>query len=358
MTILVGDFLKNGTNVEVVIFPYFRLHTPSGARHNEFMKRILPILVFFLLTTSFMPRVWAQSAVSPELYSAIAKKQAMDDALKGKDVTKLTPEELQQVVVASLNAGSIPQVGAVTAAGGIYTFTTGLTGTAVSAIPKGAYIVTVPSIPDVAISVPSVFLAASPSQNNLLIAMRQTNTTNKPINQLTNLPRRQAGKSIEWFKTMINKLFGKLSNQPSDSPSTITGAGETGTQVPATVQLFGDTNGNGVMDPTEKPVPWANVKITMRKISKEESMNLLSGTNSIRFETVPFNMSHAYDVVSGVVLSGAADATLIHEVAGVPTSVTYKGNLFYGEDFPIVAGEPYSLNIPQAVTLTLIKSVK
>ena len=79
------------------------------------MKEIaLLLLLLFISRFPNLSPIFAQKqdAVDPSIYSAVQRKLKVDELLQGRDPATLSEEELDKVYTASLDAGTIPDIGA------------------------------------------------------------------------------------------------------------------------------------------------------------------------------------------------------------------------------------------------------
>lgn len=291
----------------------------------------LTLIIFLLFGPLAAGKVNAQQAIAPELYTAIERRLAAEQALKGKDLTKLTPQELQKVINESLAAGVVPQVGNLEEKDGAYIFSTGLSGTALAQIPKGEYMVSLAPLAGISINAPPTFLAKSAVKNELVIGMR-ANTF--------------FARLVSFISRFIKKPAAFISSVPSAS-----------SKVPVQIRLFQDSNGNGQIDLGEKNVAWANVKITLRKISTEQALSLKQGINTVRFSKLPKNIETAYQLLNETIFAGGREATVIAMTSGVPQSANLKDGNFYGEDFALTVDTDYVVKLANSASLTLIETV-
>ncbi len=323
-------------------------------------------LLVALSAVSLPVTTYAQDqVVAPEIYSAIERKFAVDEALDGRDPSALPTEVLGKIIEDSLVKSALADIGTVTNQGDEYTFITGLSGTAQGMLPYGTYEVTLRPIGDVQMVLASSRIVVAKSQpNELLIGMRNrkgkgvvsyaSDTAKNPILERLRGLRDQFARRMAMvlsrvpFLTNLQKYDSRVSGRETSTYV----AGAAITTRPMTVKLYRDTNNNGLYDPSEKTVPWANVQVILKKISTEQPLSLQAGNNTVQLDPVPRNTSTAYDLVTETVLSGVSEATLVDSITG--SAVASKGNQLYGEDFPIVSGRPYYLTIPQTTSLTLI----
>lgn len=339
--------------------------------------------VFLLLLCSFgtLPMIsivyaQKQDAVDPGIYSAVQRKLTVDELLQGRDLETLSEEELDNIYTASLEAGSIPAIGRMKSqAGNSYVFETGLAGLSQGSVPKGLYRISIKPIDDIAFILSGkTFLPRSPLQNELAIGMREEKGKGEIIDVSDTLSRKIDAISLqknsrivlnrisglfEYVKTSIinaiTKFTQKGKNAPTQYPNPLSQSSDQ--MLPVTIKLFTDTNSNGTIDPKEALVPWANVQITLTKISQEKELTLKSGDNALRFDQVPANAKTAYELLSEVLSSGVSEATVSGTQKKMQLVASVKNTSFVGDNFPIKPRTSYNIIVPKEVTIILIEEM-
>lgn len=253
--------------------------------HNRNMRRTSLFLIFIVCGSFLVAPVFAQKAVDPTLYSAIKQRIAVDDFLQGRDPTTLTQEEIQAMLTQAVVTSRIQQVGDIVATGSAATATTGLTGMAIGKLPKGLYEVSMNPVADIALTVPKEFLVHSEADNTLTIGMQEKKGKGsvtygpekiRPSPRLGFSSKNPIQQAISNFQATIINFVARIvpslrspQQQLARTSPAQEVAGVSATTLPVRVQLYRDSNGNGKFDQGEKSIPWAQVRVALKKISKE-----------------------------------------------------------------------------------------
>lgn len=281
--------------------------------------KVLPILL--ILTASVFPYpVSAATRPKPipaEFYSVIRKNLFMDEVLQSTDPATLSIEQVENAVAGAIAAGTVPQIGISQGEKGVYTFTTGLSGAAIGIIPVGRYAVSIDSIDGVAATAPKYITVTRSGKNELEIPMRYATLKDKVFDFIPDLP------------------FGK----PKATPVTIDATAL------VVVQLFRDTNNNLKRDSGEPDVPWANAVVTLTKISKERSIQLTNGANTVTFDRLPRNFQTALELITDIIAGGTSNITISSMTNGTPQTAIVRNGVTYGEDVPLQIKQPYIITV-------------
>ena len=341
------------------------------------MKEIaLLLLLLFISRFPNLSPIFAQKqdAVDPSIYSAVQRKLKVDELLQGRDPATLSEEELDKVYTASLDAGTIPDIGAMkNQTGKSYVFETGLSGFSQGSIPKGLYKISIKSIDDIVFILPTfTFLPRSSLQNDLAIGMREEKGKGKIIDLSDTLSRKidvlSLQKNSRIVVQRVSSLFVSINKSIIKIVTKFTQKGKNAPilypnpllqtidqTIPVTIKLFTDANRNGKVDPNEATVLWAGVQITLTKISQEKELSLQSGDNVVRFERVPANTRTAYELLSEVLSSGVSEATISGTVKRENLVVSVKDTKFKGDNFSLRPKAMYTVAVPKSLELLLFE---
>ncbi len=109
----------------------------------------------------------------------------------------------------------------------------------------------------------------------------------------------------------------------------------------ATFQLYFDRNGNGKKEVREKLLPWAGVKITLTKRSSDHLYHLNSGWNTVVFPRGPSQIRSAGSLIGEVTKQGGYPTAVARWQNGAWEEYVVRGDAHYGLNFPIIAGGSY-----------------
>jgi len=295
--------------------------------YRRYKKQV--VLVLFIITNVFfIPPVLAvetPSAVTPELYTVVMQKMVADQILAGTDPATLSQDQIQAIATAVAQRATIPRIGNITGTKGQYTVTTGITGIARGVLPVGRYKITLTPLKDFS------FVLASDE-----VTIDKYNATYIGIGIREEKGKRWFGNFISWIQT---KLFPKKLRARTPTPITDL---DTNTLI---LQLFNDTNGNGVPDSGEKPVEWANLQVTLTKVSTEELISLVKGTQPIQLKALPLNMHSVMDLLSALYVVTSGDVTISFQQNGVIHSVATRQGKSFGTDAPLDIGISYQVQV-------------
>lgn len=278
--------------------------------------------------------VQAQEVIDPRVYTEIKKNLELEKLLEGRDPRTLSPEELHKLLVQTASATSIPALGSITGQDGIYVVSSGQSGEALGMIPQGEYEVFTRPIQNVAIIMPRTILVASRTGVELSVSMTEPSFLSKLYQKLVYL--------MPFFQKKNTSVTQPVSAQ--SRPGEIR------------LKLFQDTNKNGIREQGEKTVPWANVKVGLRKISHEEQVSLQAGENQLLIPAAAKNIQSAQELMTHILTDDRPPQSIrILDPMRFPQSIAYQNGVIYGTDFHLERGNTYFVTIPQEATVTFIE---
>lgn len=278
-------------------------------------------VLFVLSLRAFSAPVLAQNSlkpVDPAQYQYARQQEVIDQALSSTDPATLSEQQWMDILDATTLASDIPIIGGISGDAGVYTGATGLSGIARGSMPYGIYAVQARPIEGIQALYPQTLRVDSQS-HTLAIGLRE-----QPKLSLWN-------QWLIWIQGIWKKQQPLVA-----TPVVYPNAAMT------TIVVFEDINGNGTREQAEKTVPWAHVRITLTKQSKEELVTTTSGgTKTLQWKTLPFGLGSSQDVLRLVYAEIGGDSTLIRidtqEIAGI------RDGVIYGQAFPLAVNAQYLL---------------
>ena len=194
---------------------------------------------------------------------------------------------------------------------------TGKMGTTESEIGEGRYLVTLDSMQDLDIKVPSVVEV-------------KAGTTIVPIGI------REGSGKVE-KTTGLGMGIGR-----EESPK-------------VRVAAFYDENGNGKWDGSEKALPWAGIQVSLTKVNQEKVISLIPGWNLITLPALPVKPLTAKGLLAQIAKQGG-NATAVSTLEnGAWKSYVVEDHQDYSKDnFTIEPGKAYFVNSLKRSTLSFI----
>lgn len=294
-------------------------------------------------------------AVSPELYNIVQQKVFIDQTLGATDPATLTEDQFSGLIMESVLSGTVPQIGSIIrTADGKITAVTGSSGTARGRIPKAVYEVLVDPIEGITASTGRYSITGLATTSTIAIGLQNTakdfGILSKILNRANTM--NMAAKVFQRTKNFILSLpFLKNTQQTSISALP---EDEKKQKVPVSIRLFKDVNGNGLEDAGEKPVAWANVRITLKIISTEQELLLKKGTNTVQFKTLPENTKSAFELIREVQAGNVREISLETSGNTTPMKALFTEGKLYGENFPLKAKTSYTLTVSDAASILLL----
>lgn len=268
-----------------------------------------------LLPGSLVSEVTAQEKeidntkiVSLNKYEYLAKQEAIkrlltsNQSIDSLTLTDIMNQDFVQTEVARTSTG--------------YTFTSGRTGVMRGEVEKGSYLVDIKPIPDFDIKVPEI------------IGVKERAIT-IPISIKEGTGKVEKTAPPTGWQWLLNKLFGQVFAQEKKE-----------SQVQLVV--FSDTNNNGKIDKNEQVLPWAGLKVELKKVNQDRTLSLISGWNLVSLEVLPAKPLNASTLLQEIAKQGGYATTVSVLENGAWKSFVVRGDKTYsGEDFPISPGKAY-----------------
>ena len=120
-----------------------------------------------------------------------------------------------------------------------------------------------------------------------------------------------------------------------------------------TVQLYDDTNGNGLREAGENTIKWAGVVFTAAQEETIGEVSLLNGWNLVGFSNTPRTVKTASGLVREVVRQGGDVTAISRLVDDRWETYVQRGSETFGNDFPLEAGKGYFVRSRVASTILL-----
>lgn len=299
------------------------------------MKRLTAssvVFVLFLLSVScFSAPVFAAdtpTAVTPELYQVVLQKMYTEKILEGSDPATLTDEQVQAIASAVASASVMPKIGGIAKTQDGYVATTGTTGIARGVLPVGRYRVDVKTLDNFVFTILSKELIIDKNAGVYFgIGIQEKKGKGSVVADITS--------AVTGVVRWMQQLFRKSSD--SSTPVTVF---DTNTVI---MQSFHDVNGNGKPDSGEKPVEWANVLVTLTKISTEQTIVLSAGTTSVLFDAQPRNLETVKDFAKRAYVATGSDVSITYVTQGKTNTVSVVRGVTSGTDAPITPHVSYQV---------------
>ena len=293
-------------------------------------------IIIYLTALVFAPYVHAQEVLDPGVYATIKKNLLLEKLLEGRDPKTLSPNQLHDLLMQTASVTSIPVIGDITGQDGVYVASTGQTGEARGVVPWGVYEVLVNPIDKIRVTVPKTILVSSRTGVTVGVAMQEE-------------------KKTSLFKNITQKLTSFLSFLHKENPLPTQPVSEPLFTGELDVKLFKDENNNKIFDAGEKVVPWANVKIGLRKISHEDTVAFVAGENSFLVPQDGQNLKTTADII--LQLSSreqVATDIRITDPENPTFAVAYKNGELFGTHFPLKPGQTYLIQVTAPVSFIVI----
>lgn len=198
-----------------------------------------------------------------------------------------------------------------------YEFTTGPTGIVEDRIPEGKYMVEIAPVLGFDIKTPAV------------VEIKEATSTLIPVAIKKGTGKVEKTAPPTGWQWLLNKLFGTVfAQEKQDSP----------------VQLvvFADTNNNGRIDKDEQVLPWAGLKVELKKVNQDRILSLIPGWNLVALEVLPQKPLNASTLLGEIAKQGGYATTVSVLENGAWKSFVVRGDKTYsGDDFPITLGKAY-----------------
>ncbi len=316
------------------------------------MKARRCIFLFSLATVFFYNSHTAQAdtAVSPEIYKSLEQKLFIDETLKNRGPAQFSREELKDLIFQAASIGTIPQIGTISESEAGYSARTGLSGTARGQVRLAEYEISVEPINGIQVQMSHYYVIPGVDQE-LAIGLYEQKGGALNFSKTAKNWREKLQQMWEFFrKDYLAKIpfAGKYFNKTISSR-------QISVTVPFSLRLYKDGNANGRQDPGEQPVEWANVKVNLRKVSKESEMVFSSGINSFTFKKKYKNVPSAMELLKQLSLINYQDMTLFAIEGGITKTLILKQGSLFGEDFLLNKSTQYEIDLAEPAKLVLVE---
>ncbi|EKD67471.1 MAG: hypothetical protein ACD_48C00387G0001 [uncultured bacterium] len=87
------------------------------------------------------------------------------------------------------------------------------------------------------------------------------------------------------------------------------------------------------------------MQVTLTKVSTEELISLVKGTQPIQLKALPLNMHSVMDLLSALYVVTSGDVTISFQQNGVIHSVATRQGKSFGTDAPLDIGISYQVQV-------------
>lgn len=243
---------------------------------------------------------------SPKAVELLVKQKMIVNTLKRNG--KISSKEIQQILSQNVLNAQVLQ----SSEG--YTFITDQNGFAQEYIPKGKYILDTPTLAKVAVRIPA-YIDLTKAADTHIIAI-----------------------SVSEGESQVIKT------DPQIASKAVKGSQKTSTNLKLVV--FRDDNKNGKWEGNEQNLPWAGVKLMLKKPLQQELISLNPGWNLITLPTIPIKPTNAAQLLAAITLQGG-QADIVSTLIGEEwNSYVSRGNKVYaGSNFLIEPGKAYFVRV-------------
>jgi hypothetical protein len=307
---------------------------------------LISLFIVFILSNIFFSSPIAAAdlpqAVTPELYTVLLQQMYAEKLLQGTDPATLSVDQIQAVASAVAQAATIPQIGNITGSQGQYVVSTGLTGIARGVVPVGRYRISVQPLDNFTILLATDEITIDKNAA-MYLGIGIQEKKGKGTIHIVQSSKNAAPSSPNPFWTLVSRIQAWLFKtkpttlSPVVTPVTVL---DTNTII---LQLFADANGNGVPDSGEKSVEWANLQVTLTKVSKEQIVELKQGNATVTFDQTPSNMKTVTDLAGSAYVATGGDVTIQFQQDGGVQTMAIKNGTPYGIDTTIIPGVQYQI---------------